>query len=468
MGMTRRLATVIVGVVLATLVFVGGGTLELANLRARHNTLRDLRANATKIAANIDDVLDLSTINDPVTLRRRLRLVQSFGTILPIDDVAVLISGTGGAFDPTELPAGVTLDDIRPAALDKLKVVSGNHGNIVYAAAPTRAQNGRIVVVVLTQQANAGLGASVRYFLFTAVVVLLLGLALAIFLGRRLTRPIRDASSATQRIAAGQLRTRVPMPDPDDHDEIAELARSINGMAEGLERSKILEQQFLLSVSHDLRTPLTSIRGYAEAITDGAADPRAAADVIRSESRRLERLVADLLDLAKLQARSFSLHPVPIDLAAAAVTAASGFTPDAAERGIVLRAGQGPHVPVVADPDRLAQVAANLIENALKYARFEVQVSVHVADGAGVFTVDDDGPGISAADMPHVFERLYVARSRPQRTESSSGLGLAIVRELVEAMGGAVGVGVAPSSGARIWFSLPLAALPAPTTTAVG
>ena len=314
------------------------------------------------------------------------------------------------------------------------------------------------MVVVLTRKANAALGASVRYFLVSAIVVLLLGLALAVVLGRRLTRRIRDASAATQRIAAGQLTTRVAAPRPDEHDEIAELARSINGMAEGLERSKVLEQQFLLSVSHDLRTPLTSIRGYAEAITDGAADPRAAAAVIRSESRRLERLVADLLDLAKLQARAFSLHPVPLDLAAAAVTATSGFSPDAAERNVALRTAHSAPVRVLADPDRLAQVAANLIENALKYARFEVQVSVHVDGAAGVFVVDDDGPGIAPADMPHVFERLYVARSQPLRRESSSGLGLAIVRELVEAMGGTVGVGVAPSSGARIWFQLPLLA----------
>ncbi len=117
---------------------------------------------------------------------------------------------------------------------------------------------------------------------------------------------------------------------------------------------------------------------------------------------------------------------------------------------------------VLADPDRLAQVAANLIENALKYARFEVVVSVGVDRGHGVLTVDDDGPGIAADDLPHVYERLYVSRSRPQRQESSSGLGLAIVHELVEAMGGTVGVGAAPSSGARLWIALPLADPPAP------
>jgi signal transduction histidine kinase len=454
--MTRRLATVIVSVVVATLVLVGGGTLVLANFRARHNTERELRIDSAKIATNIDDVLDPSTVTDPAIIRRRLRLVRSFGTILPIDDVAVLISGAGTTFDAADLPAGITLADIEPDRLVQLRLVSGIHGNLVFAAAPTRFENGRIVVVVLTRKANAALGASVRYFLVSAIVVLLLGLALAVVLGRRLTRRIRDASAATQRIAAGQLTTRVAVPRPDEHDEIAELARSINGMAAGLERSKVLEQQFLLSVSHDLRTPLTSIRGYAEAIIDGATDPTTAAAVIGSESRRLERLVADLLDLAKLQARAFSLHPVPLDLVAAAITATSGFAPDAAERNLVLRTPHSAPVRVLADPDRLAQVTANLIENALKYARFEVQVSVHIDGDNGVLVVDDDGPGIDPADIPHVFERLYVARSQPQRRESSSGLGLAIVRELVEAMGGTVGVGIAASGGARIWCRLPL------------
>ena len=464
--MTRRLTILIVGVVLATILLVGGGTVVLANFRARHATERQLRTEAQDVAANIDETLDLSTVTDPAQLRRRLRLIRSFGAVLPIDDVAVLISGAGGQLDAADLPTGITLDDVDPAQLAAQHTVSGNRGNTVWAAAPTTTSNGRLVVVVLTRQANAGLGASVRYFLVAAIVTLVLGVVVAAFLGRRLTRRVRDASVATQRIAAGQLSTRVEPPAADDHDELAELLRSINGMAEGLERSKVLEQQFLLSVSHDLRTPLTSIRGYAEAITDGAASPVSAAAVIRSEAQRLERLVADLLDLAKLRSRSFSLQLAPLDLIAAAGVAAAGFAPDAAERDIALRTPAGPPVRVVADPDRLAQVAANLIENALKYARFEVVVTVSLDRGRGVLTVDDDGPGIAADDMPHVYDRLYVSRSQPQRRESSSGLGLAIVHELVEAMGGTVGVAVAPSSGARLWVALPLAdpvsASPAP------
>jgi two-component system sensor histidine kinase BaeS len=276
-----------------------------------------------------------------------------------------------------------------------------------------------------------------------------------VLLGRRLSRPVRDVSAAAQAIAAGQLTTRVQEPGPGEHDEIAELQRSINHMAGNLERSRTLEQQFQLSVSHDLRTPLTSIRGYAEAIDDGNLDPKRAAAVIRAEARRLERLVADLLDLAKLQAHAFTFHHVPMDLSSAAQTAVEGATGSSGE--VVFHAITTGPVMVSADPDRVAQVLANLVENAGKYARRTVMVSCRSEHGRAVVTVDDDGPGIPAHDLPHVFERLYTATRQPERKENSSGLGLAIVRELVTAMGGEVTAGNAPTGGARLSFWLPAA-----------
>ena len=217
----------------------------------------------------------------------------------------------------------------------------------------------------------------------------------------------------------------------------------------------MLEQQFLLSVSHDLRTPLTSIRGYAEAITDGAAEPAAAAGVIQSESRRLERLVADLLDLAKLQSRSFSLHPAPLDLRArrrprpcpASCPTRPSATCSCRCNDRSTRCGVAPI------PTGSRRWPPTSSRTRWRYARFEVDRRRRCR--RPTVTVDDDGPGIDAGDLPHVFERLYASRSQPQRRESSSGLGLAIVRELVDAMGGEVGAGVAPSGGARLWFRLP-------------
>ena len=222
------------------------------------------------------------------------------------------------------------------------------------------------------------------------------------------------------------------------------MAGSINHMAQSLEDSRARERHLLLAVSHDLRTPLTSIRGFAEAIHDGAVeDEGRAADVIIAESRRLERLVGDLLDLTKLEARQMSISLRPTDVAEVVSTTAEGFRPAAAKDGLALVV----HVPddapgqrpAEADPDRLAQLLANLIENAMAFARTAVTIAFGTdpATGACTITVDDDGPGIAPGDLARVFERFYRADRGPNR-RAGSGLGLAIVAELAAAMGGSV------------------------------
>ncbi len=455
--MTRRLALTIVGVVITTLLLAGAGTLGLAVVRARATTVNDLRKQATEIAANIDDILqvDAGTTSADATrqLRNRLRVLNTLRSLMPIDEITVLIAKPDGTLPSDELPSGLTIEQLQPERLAAGETIADNSGKVAYAAAPATGPNGRLFVVVVTRGIDAGLGPAFRLFVWSAIATILLGLAAAYLLGKRLTRPIREASLATQRIAAGELSTRLVEPPLHEHDELAELSRSINGMAMSLERSRGLEQQFLLSVSHDLRTPLTSIQGYADAIDDGKVDPKRAAGVIRTESRRLERLVTDLLDLAKLQSRSFSLRLEKLDLSAAvhtATDAAAASMPAIAFHPVTT----GP-LPVRADPDRIAQVLANLVENAARYARTSVLVSARADGPWATVTVDDDGKGIAASDLPHVFERLYVAREQPERKESSSGLGLAIVRELVHAMGGEVQAGSAPNGGARLSFRLP-------------
>ncbi|MEA3184308.1 MAG: two-component system, OmpR family, sensor kinase [Ilumatobacteraceae bacterium] len=456
--MTRRLTIAFIGVVLATLLIAGAGTLVLANVRARQTTERQLRAQATELAANVRTLVGADT--DNVTLvqtRRRLRVLRSFSKALHIDDIAVLTMDRRGDLVGDTVPAGIDVSTFDMDVLAQDGVLSGNAGNTVYAAASTHLPLVGETVVIITRTANAALGRSVRLFLLASVVTLLAAAAVAVWLGRRLTKPVREASHATQRIAAGDLDTRLPNPPPTKHDEMAELTRSINSMASSLARVRVLEQQFLLSVSHDLRTPLTSIRGYAEAISDGAAEPQQAAAVIRSEAERLERLVADLLDLAKVQTSGFSLAIAPMDLATRSAADTAGFVPAAQARGITVRCEGAAPVMVMADPDRISQIIANLIENALRYARESVVVKVSEAGGHGIVTVDDDGAGIAAADLAHVFERLYVARDQPTRRENASGLGLAIVKELAEAMHGKVLAGSNESGGARFSVYLPLA-----------
>ncbi len=239
-------------------------------------------------------------------------------------------------------------------------------------------------------------------------------------------------------------------------------------MASQLEHARGAEHAFLLSISHDLRTPLTSIRGYAEALADGTlddADPtdrKRAATIIGAEGRRLERLVRDLLDLARLDAHQFSLSPRACDATEVVRDAVEAFEPQAHELGIALKIASGGVLAVDLDPERLAQIAANLVENALKYATSKVEVyAAPQTDGQIAIVVIDDGPGVPPTQMDRVFERLYTVREAPGRAVGT-GLGLAIVRELAAAMGGRARVEAAPGGGTRFVVSLPVRS-PAPS-----
>ena len=196
-------------------------------------------------------------------------------------------------------------------------------------------------------------------------------------------------------------------------------------MGDALARARNLERQFLLSVSHELRTPLTSIRGYADAVADGATDDvRGAVAVIGAEARRLERLVEDLLDLARLDAKRFSLKPTLVDCVDVVAGVADGFRPEAEAAGLqivtALPEAPGTALLVTADPDRLAQIVANLVENAFKHADRRIVVGAERDNGWCALSVVDDGPGIAPADLPHVFERHFRADPPPPPAPGSA------------------------------------------------
>jgi signal transduction histidine kinase len=445
----------IVGSVVVALVLAGLGTLLLAELGARRYTESELRLQVEAVAAALE------AEDTPLgRLDQRPRLVAALRDALRLEGAELLAITPAGEVRG-RVPEGITLDSAALAGLGEGETISGNEGRLVYAAAVAeRGASRNRTVVVLSDRTAIALGGSVAWFGLAAFAVIVLAVVIARRLSRRLTDPLRRAEQASRRIAEGDLSARVPEPPAGEHDEVADLSRSINAMAGSLERFRGLEHRFLLSVSHDLRTPLTSIQGYAEALADGTtSDAARAGAVILSESRRLDRLVLDLLDLARLDARQFTLAAADVDLDELVEACGEGFGPEAADAGVELNVATKP-VRVRADPDRLAQVVANLVDNSLKYARGKIAVEAGpIADRARV-SVQDDGPGIDAADLPHVFERLYVARHRPVRKESGSGLGLAIVRELVTAMGGTVGAEAGSLGGASLWFELPVLDLP--------
>jgi two-component system sensor histidine kinase BaeS len=459
--MTRRLVLAIIATTVVALVVAGLGTLLLAMASARRTTEKDVRQESSQLVTSLA-ALDQPANQTPAAQQRRQALVRAVARSLHLEDVAVMTFGPGGR-TPDSPPDGVTMEDLDVPTLLGGTTVSGHNGNLVYAASSAPLSEGYLVAVV-TRHANSGLATAGRWFVVAALAALGIGVLVAVTLGRRIAKPVREADAAAHRIAAGEFSTRLPEPSRRADDELADLTRSINTMAASLERSQGLEQQFLLSISHDLRTPLTSIQGYADAITDGATkDPQWAASIIRSEANRLDRLVRDLLELARLQAHTFSLNVHPVDLSAVTSAVVEGFRPDAEAAHVNLTTSTPGAVMVAGDGDRLAQVTANLIENSLRFARTSVHVGVVTNGTSAVLTVDDDGPGIALADRPHVFERLYVARHDPVRRESGSGLGLAIVRELVGAMHGQVDADATPEGGARLVVRLPLTSpLPPP------
>ncbi len=448
--MRRRLTIAIVGSVVAALVLAGLGTLALAELGARRYTEGELQRQLTAITTALE--ANPGPFQEDAERPRLLGLIR---LALRLEGVGLLALEPDGSVRG-ELPPGISLDGTELTTLRGGGTVSGREGRLVYAAA-TVGEGENLTAIVLSDRTDIALGGSVVWFLVAAGLVVAIGAVVASRLARTLTGPLQQAEAAGRAIAGGDLSARVPEPPAGATDEVAALARSLNEMAATLQRSRGLEQQFLLSVSHDLRTPLTSIQGYAEALTDGTAtDPARAGEVILGEARRLDRLVRDLLQLARLEGGGFELALADLELHELVAACADGFGPEAQAASVELDVRAAPTI-VHADADRLAQVVANLIDNALKHARSRVQVSVEVGEGRCRVQVDDDGSGIDADDLPHVFERLYVARLQPVRREVGSGLGLAIVRELVHALGGQVGAEASPLGGARLWFELPCA-----------
>jgi len=439
--MRRRLTLSIVGVVAAALVVSGLVSILLVGARERHRVEQEVTREAQGLAAQADRV-------------ERPAVLLNLGRFLRLRDLR-LVRVTAAGQVQGALPVGVRTEDIRPADLLAGGTVHGRRLGLAFAAAPVSTPRGDRAAFVLTRRAGLVPGIT-PYFLLSSALALLVAAVVGDQLGRRIARPLQAAELATRRIAAGELDAPVPVPTGAD-PELASLARSINTMAETLARSRGLERQFLLSVSHDLRTPLTSIRGFAEAIADGAAtDTRRAAEVIAAESRRLERLVRDLLELAKLDARRFSLDLRRVDLGEVVTDTAEGFRPAAAGYDLALAVAPVPApLAVTADPDRLAQVVANLVENALKFATGRISVGAYPHPLGAAVVVEDDGPGIAGTDLPNVFQRLYTTSRAPAR-QVGSGLGLAIVAELVTAMGGTVEAQspIGPAGGTRVVVAL--------------
>lgn len=326
--------------------------------------------------------------------------------------------------------------------------------------------SGELVTPVLLQPTStvAELSNPLRQRIFLALAIGLGAAALAsVLLARRLAAPLTATATVAHRLAAGERSVRVR---PGGPSEVAEVAESLNALAGALESSEARQRAFLLSVSHELRTPLTGIRGYAEALTDGLVDDiPAAAATIRAEAGRLERLVADLLDLARLGADDFRVDLAPVDLAVLLREAAPIWQRRCVDAGVVLRLDAVP-VTVRTDPLRVRQILDGLAENALRVTPVGAPIvfAAGPGDGGGaLLQVRDGGPGLADDDLGVAFEQgVLFARYRGLRPVGT-GLGLALVAGLAARLGGSAAAGHAPEGGAAFTITLPGAAPARPT-----
>ena len=295
-----------------------------------------------------------------------------------------------------------------------------------------------------------------RALVLVAVVAGLGAVLLILGLSRRILAPVEALTAAARRMEAGDLSQRVEI---SSLDEIGDLARAFNGMADGLARLEQLRRQLVTDVAHELRTPLSNIRGYLEALRDGVVElDRHTVDSLQEEAMLLSRLVDELQELSLAEAGQLKLSRQPVALAGVVDGVIEASRPRAEGRGLALHVDLPEELPLVdVDPQRVGQVLRNLLDNGLTHTPpgGEITVAAHVSGPWVEVSVRDTGVGIAAADLPYVFERFYRADRSRSRATGGAGLGLAIARQFVELHGGTIKAQSTPGEGSVFTFRLP-------------
>jgi len=324
------------------------------------------------------------------------------------------------------------------------------------------------------QQEQVFLDQTNRAILLAGGLAALAATALGIWLASRLTSPLRELGHAAQRVASGDLSSRVVVRSAD---EIGALGHSFNQMAEVLEREESLRRQMIADIAHELRTPLTVIQGNLEALQDGVFPPTAEnLGLLHDEALLLARLIRDLQDLALAEAGQLKLDLQPAEPVELLEPTLRRFQAQAAEQEVALALqAEGNLPPIRMDVQRMGQVLGNLLSNALRHTPRGGQITVRARwvgahDGPDelerilpaaparpflLVSVSDTGEGISPETLEHVFDRFYRADRSRSRASGGAGLGLAIARGLVQAHGGEIGVTSVVGQGATFAFALP-------------
>ncbi|MEQ0561037.1 HAMP domain-containing sensor histidine kinase [Amycolatopsis sp. NEAU-NG30] len=388
------------------------------------------------------------------------------GNRLGAGKVADVVRGQGISVVVRRAGGQAVGEPVAVQAAGKLGLTADHSGRVTVAGSQylveTRVVGPRgaaFALVLPARNTEATQRALVRNILLALGIGLLVAALAGFGSGRLLGRPLRRAAQAAGSLRAGRRDVRVPVQGPR---EVAEVAGSLNELADALSHSESRQRDFLLSVSHELRTPLTAVTGFAEAIADGVAtgdDARRAGQTIQREAQRLERLVTDLLELARLGADEFRLDLAVLDLGALVRDCAEVWQLRCEREDVRLSvSAPAAPVPVLADARRLRQVVDGLAENALRVTPSGAPMvfSLTVSDATASLAVRDGGPGLAPEDYPVAFERGVLNARYRDRRPVGSGIGLALAHALVTRMGGTLTAGPAPEGGAAFTMTFPL------------
>ncbi len=300
------------------------------------------------------------------------------------------------------------------------------------------------------------LDATHRSLIWATLATLALAVALSFLLTKKVLTPLSQMTRITREIAAGDYTARVQI---SSKDEVGQLATAFNQMAFSLQRVEQLRKTMVIDVAHELRTPLTNMRGYIEALRDGVVAPsNETFDSLHEETLRLAKLVEDLLQLARADASKGALRLRTVDLQQLVSQALELFQPGFAGKRIVVETDPSrAEVQIIADPEKLSQVLRNLFQNACQYTPDggNIRISAERLPGRIKIVFANTGEGIAEEDLPFIFERFYRGEKSRSREHGGAGIGLAIVKELVEAHGGEIGAESTPGK-TRVWFTLPV------------
>ena len=309
----------------------------------------------------------------------------------------------------------------------------------------------------LRRDLEEGLRSTLTTALLAALPLSVAGAPLsASFASLRFSRTARLLAEGSRRMAQGEYRVRLP---PLERDELGEVALHFNRLAEALEKVEQNRVELIATVAHELRTPLSALQAFAEALADGVMEPGKAAERIRQEVRAMSRLIRDLSLVSQVESGAVELHPEPLDPKSLLEQAAERFRPAFQAKGVALEVAFPPFLPRVwADGERTLQVLANLLSNALRHTPEggRVRLKAEPVGQAVIFSVEDTGPGIPKEHLPHIFERFYRIDPSRSRQDGGTGVGLTIAKGLVEAMGGRIWVESQVGRGSVFRFTLPL------------